>query len=1067
MSRGQFNILLVDQHEQDHATIRDLLAGLDHWQFNLDWVTSYEAALTKIEQVHQDICLLDWDGDGSRGLDFVEQAVKTDSSMSLILMTGAADQRLAMAALEAGAVDYMVREQLDGSLLVRSIYHAVRHQQQQDAIESRVRKRTAELTVKIEQLQQEAAEYKKKAARLHESEEQYRALFDIDIYSVEVLDKDGKIVDCNTTYQHLLGYEREEIIGRPSADFATPRSKQIIEKKLALLAEQGYVEGEVELARQDGSTILVWRRSRATYNESGTFIGAVAYSRDITERMKAVRQISTLARALEQSPLAIMILDVAGTIEYANLEFTELTGYAFEDIAGQNLRSLDLGQSSTQIYDDIWRSLKTDNEWQGELNSRRQNGESYWESVTISPMFNERGILTHFIVIREDITARREAETELLDSQNRIGSLMTEHINDLTTSNEALQHEISERTRAERALKQSQARLRAQYKGIPIPTYTWQRAGKDFVLADFNHMAEKTTNGRIADLRGKGASQIFKDRPQVMADLWRSFSERTLVKREAPYRLVATGETRYFETTYNYIRPNLVIVHIQDTTETKQTEKELEQCRAQLKTGSTVQSAELAKVKEELIREMMRREEAEQALKKSGERLKEVVDNIDDRLREQYRSIPIPTYSWQMIAGEFILVDFNDAAAESMGKIVDLLGKPASEIFEERPQVLADFSHAYNEKTKVIREAPYTLVTTGETRYFVTTYHYVPPNLVIDHIQDITEYKQIEAELEKYREQFKAAGSNGPHPPDDALQQEIARREKADRLRAELQTELEKFRDSLEQLITEQTTGVNEVTKHLEQELRKYEREVQSLRQSRGKLRTLYKGIPIPTYAWQRVGKDFMLVDYNDAAEKSTKGRIVDFSGKSTSEVFKERDQVLADFARCYDEKATVVREAPYKLVTTGETRYFVTTYNYVPPNLVICYIKDITEQRKIEEAMQSGLDQVELVCRFSPDMKLAFVNEAYCAYYKLSREKLLGRYLPFVYDGDAKLVKQHFAALSQERPVGIIEHRVVKSRGDVRWLRWLNRVVFDSQGQPLEFWSVGQDITRSKEAAS
>ncbi len=1065
MDRRQLNVLLVDNDEQDYITTRNLLAQIEGWQFDLEWVSTYEAAIEKMKHEQHDLCLLDYRLGEHNGLELIHQIVAQNRTPPLILLTDLEDNHVATEAMEAGVVDHLIKNQISAALLEHSIRYAVRYQQIAANLEKRVEERTSELVAVNKQLQQQIAEYKQREEVLRESSRHYQRLFDIGIYSVEVLDEQGNITDCNTTCERLLGYSREEVIGQHTLSFASDKSKKVFMKKLDLLKDRGYVEGELELVCKDGSTILVWRRSQVIYNEKGALVGSVAYSRDITERMKAVKQISTLARALEQSPMAIMVIDTAGNIEYVNFEFTELTGYTYEEVVGQNLRAFKSGQGPPTDYDHIWNTITTGDEWQGELHNLKKDGEAYWELVTITPMFNAQGMLTHFIVAQEDITVRKQVEAEEVHSQRRVGDLLTGHISDLTTANEALQREIAERKRVEEALRRSRARLEAQYKGIPIPTYSWQRIGEDFVLVDYNHTAEKATQGRIADFMGKTASEVFKDRPQVLADFARCFAEKTIVKREAPYRLVTTGETRHFVTTYNFVSPDLAIVHIEDITEHKRVEAKLKQCRGQLEVSAAEYKAELAKVNEAWQQEISKRE---RVVRESEERVKQVASNIDERLKEQYRSIPIPTYSWQMIGGEFVLVDFNDAAAKAMGRIVDFLGKTASEIFKDRPQILADFAQCFNEKRMIKREAPYQLVTTGETRYFVTTYNFIPPNLVIDHIEDITEHKQMEAELKQYRGQLQVLSAEYKAElakVNEAWQQEVSKREQAEQALYQVEAELKKHQKHFEDLVGKQTSELTKANEQLQRALTQHEQAEKSMREARTRLKVQYKGIPIPTYSWHRVGEDFILVDYNNAAEKASQGRIVDFMGKTANEIFKDRLQVLADFGRCFDEKRTIKREAPYQLVTTGETRCFVTTYNFVPPNLVIVYIDDITEQKRTEEALQVSEEQFELVCRFSPDITLTFVNAAYCWYFNQDREELIGRFLPFVFDEELEKVKTHFASLDQKNPVGTIEYRVTKPNGTIRWQQWLNRAVFDRQGQLVEYQSVGQDITRCKEA--
>ncbi|MDH3674959.1 MAG: PAS domain S-box protein, partial [Anaerolineae bacterium] len=764
MNKRRLNTLLIDDNERDFTITRDLLAQIEDWQFNLEWVSSLDAALAKMERGPYDICLLSCRLDQNNGGELLHRANQNGASTSLILLAEPDDRETALAALEAGAVDYLVKGQIDVPQLERSIRYAVRYKRLNDSLALRVREHTARLQAENLKLHQNIAEYEQNEQALRECERQYRMFFEADIYGIEVLDDDGQIIDCNPTALTLLGYDREDLMGRPIAEFMSEVSAKTFDNTLTELREQGYAEGERELVSRDGTTILVWSRSRAVHDDSGEFSGFVTFSRDITERMKAVKQISTLARALEQSPVAITIVGAAGDIEYTNFEFTELTGYSYEDVYGRDIRSLKLGEKSPESFRSFLEVISAGDGWFGQFQNQTPAGRDYWTSVTVAPMFDSNGRLTHFIIVQEDITARKFEEDEALRSQRRIGTLMTDHIGDLTTANEMLQREIAERKRAESALERSRTRLEAQYKGIPLPTYTWELIDDDFVLVDYNHAAEMESNGRIAQFKNGLAGEIFKDRPQVLGDFLRCSIEKSIVKREAPYKRVTTGETRHFVTTYNYVQPNLIIVHIQDVTEYKELEAEWKRCRQQLDALAGADNTELNQVKAALQLEITKRDQTVQALREAEERLTVVTTNINEKLREQYRSIPIPTYSWQMIGSDFVLVDFNDAAAEAMGKIVDFYGKTAGEVFKKRPQVLADFSRCYQTKATVRREAPYKLITSGETRFFVTTYNFVPPTLIIVHIQDITDQKQIEADLAGCHEKLKALSPGNGRP---------------------------------------------------------------------------------------------------------------------------------------------------------------------------------------------------------------------------------------------------------------------------------------------------------------
>jgi PAS domain S-box-containing protein len=107
---------------------------------------------------------------------------------------------------------------------------------------------------------------------------------------------------------------------------------------------------------------------------------------------------------------------------------------------------------------------------------------------------------------------------------------------------------------------------------------------------------------------------------------------------------------------------------------------------------------------------------------------------------------------------------------------------------------------------------------------------------------------------------------------------------------------------------------------------------------------------------------------------------------------------------------------------------------------------------------------QTELVCRWFPDGTLTFVNEAYCRYFGKKREELIGRsFMPLIPGEDHEKFQKHLKSLSRENPVGVIEHRVISSRGEIRWQQWVDRAIFDDRGCLVEFQSVGRDITEQK----
>jgi PAS domain S-box-containing protein len=134
---------------------------------------------------------------------------------------------------------------------------------------------------------------------------------------------------------------------------------------------------------------------------------------------------------------------------------------------------------------------------------------------------------------------------------------------------------------------------------------------------------------------------------------------------------------------------------------------------------------------------------------------------------------------------------------------------------------------------------------------------------------------------------------------------------------------------------------------------------------------------------------------------------------------------------------------------------------------------QEISDHKKTEEALRQsearylGIieDQTELIARYLPDGTVTFVNEAYCRFFGLTREQLIGQhYEPIVFEEDREYVAQLINSISQENPVVTLENRVIVG-SQVRWTQWVNRAIFDESGCIVKFQAVGRDISERKKA--
>ena len=165
---------------------------------------------------------------------------------------------------------------------------------------------------------------------------------------------------------------------------------------------------------------------------------------------------SEIARILmDQNPACVVITDTEGRIEYVNPKFIELTGYSLAEVLGRNPHILNAGLEPVRGSGDLWPTIRAGRNWDGIFCNRKKNGEIYWESARIAPVLDAESRTTHYIAVKEDISARILAERKVAE-QNKLISAQNE---EYQTINETLRDTIEQ-------LERSETRFRKAMEGI-------------------------------------------------------------------------------------------------------------------------------------------------------------------------------------------------------------------------------------------------------------------------------------------------------------------------------------------------------------------------------------------------------------------------------------------------------------------------------------------------------------------------------------------------------------------------------------------------------------------------
>jgi PAS domain S-box-containing protein len=232
------------------------------------------------------------------------------------------------------------------------------------------------------------------------------------------LDAQGAIIWMNSAAAAMLGTSCDTLLGRAMASLIVPAHREaeasstgaaaLQETRATVQLQRGV---QAVFRRDDGSSFPVeYTCSPLPDVQCGQ--GAVLTFSDVSHRVATEDMLRHFKRAVEQSPSTIVITDARGQIEYVNPKLTEISGYTLEEVRGQNPRLFKSGETPPEEYAELWRTITGGGEWRGEFHNRKKNGELYWEAASISALRNTQGAITHFLAVKEDITARKQAEEE-------------------------------------------------------------------------------------------------------------------------------------------------------------------------------------------------------------------------------------------------------------------------------------------------------------------------------------------------------------------------------------------------------------------------------------------------------------------------------------------------------------------------------------------------------------------------------------------------------------------------------------------------------------------------------
>jgi len=265
---------------------------------------------------------------------------------------------------------------------------------------------------------------------MKKSKETFKSIVENMSDRVWEVDRQGRYTYSSSRVENHLGYTPAEIIGKTPFDFMTAEDAEknarlfgkILQKKSRLINIENWN------FHKNGTLVLLSTNGVPILDAVGELTGYRGCDNNITKLRLYEDELLKLSRAVAQSPTSIMMTNLQDEIEFVNPRFSEQTGYAVEDVIGKPPSFLQSSETPVETYTELTAALTAGNIWRGELVSKRKDGSLYWELVSVSPIRNSLGDITHYLTVSEDVTEKKILTENLIvakeqaDSANRAKS---------------------------------------------------------------------------------------------------------------------------------------------------------------------------------------------------------------------------------------------------------------------------------------------------------------------------------------------------------------------------------------------------------------------------------------------------------------------------------------------------------------------------------------------------------------------------------------------------------------------------------------------------------------------
>jgi PAS domain S-box-containing protein len=839
------------------------------------------------------------------------------------------------------------------------------------------------LKERIKELEARDAERSKDEEQLKDTTEKLRFHSEIMLNMSEgvILTRtsDGTIVYTNPKFEAMFGYGPAELVGKNISIVNAPRHDKNPEETAreiqGALKKNGVWSGEVYNLKKDGTPFWCFA-SVSTFEHQEHGKVWVATHADITERKRAEEALKKseerLRQFFENDPEYCFLVSPEGKILDINTSALTALGYRKEEIVGEPLLTTIYARSSQEKARELFVKWKITGRLQNEeLKIITNNGDERTVLLSADAIKKADGSILHSISVQRDITERKRAEEALRESERRFRMIFDSAADGL---------------------------IRVDQHGV---------------LTDINPSLEEMTGYDRQEFIGKKIHALFKLMPPKIIDLiLRRFAERMLGKDIKPYDIpIKRADGTLIE----------VEVHAHPIEENGKI------------TGEIV-----------ALRDVTERKQAEKELRLSEEKYRVLVENS-----------PIGLY-YNDLEGRFL---YGNKQAENMVgfKREELIGKNflKLKLLDPRDIPKAAKLLALNNLGRPTGPDEFHLTKKDGSKITVeictTVIDYHGEKAVLGMVNDITKLEEAKNEREQHARDLeflsKTAMDFVEFAPDADIYKYIG--EKVKELAGDFMIGVLSFDHKSKTLTAQSVLGLGKISKA----------------------------------ALKIVGRDpqGMTFPISEEARKAFISGKTERVNKNLYEIMP--GQVSESGARALERIYNFGYMYAVGLVWQGKLYGGINIFmrkgtelkNKEVIETLIRQASVVLQRRQIEKALRQSEtkyrnvveDMPALICRFLPNGTLTFVNNAYCRYFNRKYDELVGQsFYQFIPEESHQTVKAHLAGLDKNIPIISYEHQVKMPNGRTRWQRWTDRaLVFDERGQAIEFQSIGVDITERRQA--